>query len=150
MAHHNDPDGIMASRLMGASTRQATKQLQGDARTEATEELRQIATNTEKQRRGALHPPRQTFRGDVMAEVAGIFLGRALVDRDENRMIAALRLIEAGAPVEKVEEWIPEGKRRAESGGAPFSRSKPAGPPMARAARESELRSDHPPESGTA
>ena len=130
---------LIVARLSGTVSRHTAtwKPLPDDQHAAAVAELAEIATQTSKARRGQLHPPRQTLRRDLLAEVAGIGLGASAARSEPEQKrarIAADLLIEAGADLAEVEKWIPEGRDRVERSGPAFSRaaplhwSKPPGP----------------------
>ena len=95
-----NPDGIITARLTGASARHVSqKQLDAAA---AVAELREIAGG----------------RTDLLARQAGLIFGS--LDRDvrdgewPRRAVQAALLIQAGADVSRLAEWVEEGLRRAE------------------------------------
>jgi hypothetical protein len=95
-----NPDGIITARLSGASARHA-RQKQPDVEG-ALAELREIAAG----------------RSDLLARQAGMSFGSR--ERDERdgewprRAVQAALLIQAGAEVTQLAEWVEVGLQRAE------------------------------------
>jgi hypothetical protein len=126
--HHQDRDRLIIARLHSTASRHAGwTRPEGEARARAVAELRDIATVTEEPKCGSLHQPRSEVRTDLLAETAGILLGFAPDDHPEHHRIAADLLREAGADEDAVQQWIPVGRERRETGGPAFS--KPSEPP---------------------
>ncbi|WP_433330036.1 hypothetical protein [Spirillospora sp. CA-294931] len=122
MPHRISPEALITSRLQGRASRLADAALEGDARAAAVQTLREIATQQPPRRRGSPHTPPAVLRRDLLAEVAGIYLGAAPASHPEHHRRAAELLIEAGADVTLLDQWIAEGQRRAANTGPPFSR----------------------------
>lgn len=122
--HHQDTDRLITAKLQGAASQHAGwTRPEGKARDRAVAELREIATVTEKPRRGSMHQPAAILRADLLAETAGILIGFAPDDHPEHHHIAADLLRDAGADEDLVQQWVPVGRKRREGGGPAFSRS---------------------------
>lgn len=125
---HHDRDRIIAAHLQGAASRHAGwRRPEGPDREAAIMELREIATAAPAPLRGSPHQPVPELRADLLAEVAGIFLGTAPALHPEHHEIAADLLIEAGADTARLEHWAAVGRKRATAG-----QPRPAGTAAAR------------------
>jgi hypothetical protein len=125
-------DNIITAELHGAvSHHGGWTRPEGDARKQAIAELQEIATVTDKPRRGSVHPPRAILRTDLLGQVAGILLGAATDSTRQRAEIAADLLRDAGAEEDVIQRWIPEGRDRMERSGPAFSRAEPVAPPWA-------------------
>jgi hypothetical protein len=120
MAHDRpgpDRDRLLVARLDGIAKRHAHWREPTESEIGAAlAELREVAGE----------------RPDLLAEVAGIFLGASEGRLDEPRARAAAQLcIAAGADKSMIPEWIAEGKRRAEAAKRPPSSGgvRPLDPP---------------------
>ncbi len=106
--HRPDRDRILVAQLTGTAGHHARwRELTGDEEAAAVSELRELADG----------------RGDLLAEVAGIFEGTSEGELDEplDRQCARLCRM-AGADPEAIPAWIEEGRRRkANASRPPFS-----------------------------
>lgn len=102
---HDQRDRLIVAQLQGASSKHAGwKDPEGDARTKALAELREIATQDGR------------LRTDLLAETAGVcqgFAERGSEVEAAHRTLQAKLLIEAGADVDLLEEWTAVGRERA-------------------------------------
>jgi hypothetical protein len=98
-------DRILVAQLMGEARHRAKwRPLTGDEETEALAELRALAGG----------------RADLLAEVAGIFVGTSEGEPDELLARSAARLCrKAGADPEAIPAWIEEGRRRRDNASRP-------------------------------
>jgi hypothetical protein len=96
-----DPDRILIAQITGTARHHARwRALTGDEEAVAVAKLRELAAD----------------RADLLAEVAGIFVGTSEGELDEPlaRQAAGLCRL-AGADKDLIPEWVEEGRRRAES-----------------------------------
>jgi hypothetical protein len=103
-----DRDRILVAQLTGTARHHAKwRELTGDEEAAAVTELRELATG----------------RGDLLAEVAGIFEGTSEGELDEPVARQAAGLCrQAGADPEAIPAWAEEGRRRrAAASMPPFS-----------------------------
>ena len=103
-----DRDRILVAQLTGTAGHHARwRELTGDEEAAAVSELRELADG----------------RGDLLAEVAGIFEGTSEGELNEPLARQCARLCRmAGADPEAIPAWIEEGRRRkANASRPPFS-----------------------------
>lgn len=96
-----DPDRILIAQITGTARHHARwRELTGDEEAAAVAKLRELAAD----------------RADLLAEVAGIFVGTSEGELDEPlaRQAAGLCCL-AGADKDLIPVWVEEGRRRAES-----------------------------------
>ena len=98
-------DRILVAQLTGEARHHARwRELTGDEEAEALAELRELAGG----------------RGDLLAEVAGIFEGTSEGEPDEVLARSAARLCRlAGADPGAIAEWVAEGRRRRDAARRP-------------------------------